>query len=50
MEEKGRESGSGLTITKVILACHGRATEDERSTGKGSTFFVKLPQAVNLKP
>ncbi len=42
--------GLGLAIAKTILAGHSGSIEVESCPGKGSTFFVELPQNANLKP
>lgn len=46
---KRRGSGLGLSVAQRIVAAHGGALVVDSAVGKGSTFYVYLPEAITPK-
>jgi PAS domain S-box-containing protein len=44
-KEVGRGTGQGLSIARGVVKAHGGSLDFETETGKGTTFYVRLPIA-----
>ena len=47
-KDVGRGTGQGLSIARQVVLRHGGSLTFESETGKGTTFFVRLPLAYSV--